>query len=104
MRKIKNRIIWLFLCIAINTQATAKVYHSVVAVDGSGDYTSVQAAIDAMPENNLNQYLIYIKAGTYKEHVFIPLNKGHLSLIGEGSDRVIITDNKKKRRAGCYPR
>ena len=103
MRKIKIRIIWLSLCLAINTQATAEVYHSVVAVDGSGDYTSVQAAIDAMPENNLNQYLIYIKAGTYKEHVFIPLNKGHLSLIGEGSDRVIITDNKKSGGPDAIP-
>lgn len=103
MKRIINRIIWIFLCIVVSTQATAKVYHAIVAADGSGDYTSVQAAIDAVPENNLNQYLIYIKAGTYKEHVFIPQNKGRLSIIGEDRNRVFITDDKKSGGPDAIP-
>ena len=102
MRLAKEFLVFM-LFMTVISQATANVYHAVVAADGSGDYTSVQAAIDAMPENNLSQYLIYIKAGTYKEHVFIPLNKGHLRLIGEGSDRVIITDNKKSGGPDAIP-
>lgn len=102
MRLVKVLFVFMFFMTVIS-QASANIYHAVVAADGSGDYTSVQAAIDAMPENNLCQYLIFIKAGTYQEHVFIPLNKGHLSLIGEGSDRVIITDNKKSGGPDAIP-
>ena len=102
MRLVK--VLFVFMsCMTVISQAYANIYHAVVAADGSGDYTSVQAAIDAMPENNLCQYLIFIKAGTYQEHVFIPFNKGHLSLIGEGSDRVIITDNKKSGGPDAIP-
>ena len=102
MRLVKVLFVFMFFMTVIS-QASANIYHAVVAADGSDDYTSVQAAIDAMPENNLCQYLIFIKAGTYQEHVFIPLNKGHLSLIGEGSDRVIITDNKKSGGPDAIP-
>ena len=102
MRKILVNIC-ISLSFAINLQAADKLYHAIVAVDGSGDYTSVQAAIDAVPENNLNQHLIYIKAGTYREHVFIPQGKGRLSLIGEGMDCVFITDNLKSGGPEAVP-
>lgn len=94
--------IWcLFSCTV--TIAQGNIYHAVVAADGSGDYTSVQAAIDAVPDNNLCQILIYIKAGIYQEHVFIPIGKNRLSLIGEGADCVIITDNKKSGGSDAIP-
>ena len=96
-------IICFFLSLAMISRASDKVYHAVVAADGSGDYTSVQAAINAVPEYNLCQHLIFIKAGIYKEHVFIPQSKGRLSLIGEGSDRVFITDNKKSGGPEAIP-
>lgn len=83
--------------------ANKNPYHAVVAADGSGDYTSVQAAIDAVPDGNLCQHLIYIKAGVYKEHVYIPLGKSHLSLIGEGADCVIISDNQKSGGPKAVP-
>ena len=35
----------------------------LVAQDGTGDYTTVQAAIDALP-NNGKPHIVYIKAGT----------------------------------------
>lgn len=72
----------------------ARVYDAVVAQDGTGDYTTVQAAIDAAPENRVKPWLIFIKEGTYNEHVDIPENKPYLNLIGQARDKVIITDNK----------
>lgn len=101
--KTKDLFIILFLCLAQIVQANKKIYNAVVATDGSGDYSSVQAAIDAVPANNINQYLIYIKAGTYKEHVLIPLNKSRISIIGEGSDCVFITDDKKSGGPDAIP-
>lgn len=100
---MKQLLLFLTWCIASTAFAQKGVYNAIVAADGSGDYTTVQAAIDAVHEDNLSQYLIYIKAGTYNEHVYIPLNKSRLSIIGEGADKVFISDNKKSGGPGAIP-
>jgi pectinesterase len=56
-----------------------------VAADGSGNYTTVQAAVDAAPANSSATFTITIKPGTYRGTVGIPSNKPHLSLVGSGS-------------------
>ena len=91
----KSMFLALLLSCSLLASADNRVYQSIVAADGSGDYTSVQAAIDAVPEDNLCQYRIFVKAGTYREHVYIPLGKSRVSLIGEGADKVFISDDKK---------
>ena len=68
-----------------------QVFHAIVAQDGSGDYTTVQAAVDAAPEGRTEPWRIYIKAGIYKEHVNIPASKPYLSLVGEGRQRTQIS-------------
>ena len=53
----------------------------VVAQDGSGDYTDIQAAIDAASSGDT----VYIKAGTYSGfHV----DKTDLTILGAGADTV----------------
>lgn len=61
----------------------------IVAKDGSGDFTSLQDAIDAVPEDNHERVKIYVKNGIYRQKVRI--NKKMISLIGEDRDRTIIT-------------
>lgn len=61
----------------------------VVAADGSADYTTIQAAVDACPADGTRS-LIFIKNGTYKEQLTVPRNVT-LSLLGESRDGVIIT-------------
>ncbi|MFI5914010.1 pectinesterase family protein [Dactylosporangium sp. NPDC051541] len=56
-----------------------------VAADGSGNYRTVQAAIDAAPANSSSAYTVNIKAGTYRGTVSIPANKPYISLVGTGS-------------------
>lgn len=56
-----------------------------VAGDGSGNYTTVQAAVDAAPANSSSTYTINIKPGTYRGVVTIPSNKPNISLVGTGS-------------------
>lgn len=51
------------------------IFHAVVAKDGTGDYTTVQSAIDAVPENLKSPWLIFVKNGSYEEQVIIPQNK-----------------------------
>ena len=43
----------------------------IVAQDGSGDYKTIQAAVNAIPDNREERSFIYIKAGVYEEKVVV---------------------------------
>ena len=75
-------------------QPTAKLYDAVVAADGTGDYTTVQAAIDAAPEGRGTPWLIFVKNGQYKEHVDIPKTKPYLHIVGQDRDKAVIKDDR----------
>lgn len=66
----------------------------IVASDGTGDFTTVQSAIDACPSGELRN-IIFVKNGTYKEMVNVPKGK-IISLIGESSDGVLITFDRNR--------
>ncbi len=76
------------------TQPEARLYDVIVAKDGSGDFTSVQAAIDAAPASCIKPYLIFIKNGNYNEHVDVPKTKPFLHFIGQDRDKTVILDDK----------
>ncbi len=80
----------LFLLLIILNSCT-KSYDIVVVQNGSGDYTSVQEAIDAVPANSTDRTIIYIKNGRYYEVLTIDTNKTNISFIGENVDSVILT-------------
>jgi len=44
-----------------------KDFDFFVSQDGSGDFTSIQEAIDAVPHLRKNRTTIFIRSGTYKE-------------------------------------
>jgi pectate lyase len=67
-----------------------------VAKDGSGQYTTVQAAVNAVPANNASRVVIQVKPGTYRELVKVPSNKPHVTIQGTGGSRkdtVIVYNN-----------
>ena len=66
----------------------------VVAADGSGNFTSVQAAVDAAPANSARPFVIFLKPGTYKGHVLVPPDKPFLVFRGLDAANTIITDDK----------
>jgi len=77
------------------------VFAAVVAFDGSGTHTTVQAAIDAAPATATaaKPHLILVKSGVYKEHVVIPEDKPFLQLVGEpgmAAETVITLDTNVK--------
>lgn len=63
----------------------------VVAKDGSGDYYTVQEAINATKSNSSTRQVIYIKPGTYKEKITIESNRPYLTLVGEDAATTILT-------------
>ncbi len=65
-------------------------YDFVVAQDGSGDFFTVQEAINAVPDFRKNvRTTILVRKGDYKEKVVIPESKINISLIGQ--DGAVIT-------------
>ncbi len=62
-----------------------------VAKDGSGNFTTIQEAVDASKAFPPKRITIFIKKGVYKEKVNIPAWNTKLSFIGEDQDSTIIT-------------
>lgn len=62
-----------------------------VAKDGSGHFTTVQEALNAVPESNKEPVTIYVKNGVYKEVVIVDATKSFVKLVGQDSARTILT-------------
>ncbi len=68
-------------------------YKITVAKDGTGDYTYIQDAIDAMRVFATEPIIVYIKNGVYNEKIELPATKTDVSFIGESVEKTIITFN-----------
>ncbi|KAJ9538816.1 hypothetical protein OSB04_031549 [Centaurea solstitialis] len=66
----------------------------VVAIDGTGNFTTIGAAIMMAPNRSTGRYVIQIKAGIYNENVVVPRQKLNIMLVGEGMNSTIITGSK----------
>jgi pectinesterase len=72
--------------------AAVKPVNLVVAADGSGQFTSVQAAIMSVPSGHrTNPVVIHLKPGTYKELIYVQREKRFFRLVGEDPATTIIT-------------
>lgn len=84
-------ILAALICVSLVGPISGQHIDVVVAQDGSGDFTAISDAIDAMPMYQYERYVILIRAGRYEEKLLIDRN--HLTLLGEGRDEVIIHFN-----------
>ncbi len=75
----------------LSSLAIAAQQKIIVAQDGSGQYKTVQEALDAVPSGNSKPFTIFIKNGIYKEVVVVDARKSFVSLIGEDKDKTILT-------------
>ncbi|KAK9939812.1 hypothetical protein M0R45_016497 [Rubus argutus] len=69
----------------------------VVDKNGGGDSTTVQGAVDMVPQHNTQRVKIYILPGIYREKVLVPITKPYISFIGNQnrtSETVITWNNK----------
>ena len=90
MKKVINIFLcFIFIVSAINAQTVN------VAQDGSGNYTTIKAAIAAAPTTATlaNPYVIMVKNGFYFEKDTIPSNKPFIQIIGESSANTILAFN-----------
>ena len=68
----------------------AKVFDAIVAKDGSGDYTSIRAAVKAAPTNRTEPWIIFVKNGVYEELVRVAANQPYISLVGEDRSKTVL--------------
>ncbi|KOG11787.1 MULTISPECIES: pectinesterase family protein [Streptomyces] len=69
------------------TTTTTAATTLTVAKDGSGRYTSVQKAVDAVPAGNTSRVVIRVAPGVYRETVKVPANKPYVTIEGTGRSR-----------------
>lgn len=75
----------------------------IVAKDGSGDFGTIQEAINAVSDFRKNRTVIFIKNGIYKEKLILPSSKNLVTLRGEDAEKTKITWDdyaSKKNRFG----
>jgi pectinesterase len=89
MKRLIFSIIFSIACFALNAQGK-KV---TVAQDGSGDFQTIQAAVNSMPDHAQVRLTIIVKNGTYSEKLVIPSWKTKITLVGEDKNKTIITWN-----------
>ncbi|XP_042475736.1 pectinesterase-like [Macadamia integrifolia] len=71
--------------------------NAVVAKDGSGQYKTITAALNAYPKNNKGRYVIYVKAGIYDEYITVTKDQANVFMYGDGPRKSIVTGNKSNK-------
>ncbi|KOH43454.1 pectinesterase family protein [Sunxiuqinia dokdonensis] len=85
---------FFFLGMFLFSAGLASAQHETkltVAQDGSGDFSTIQEAIDASKAFPDERVTIFIKNGIYREKVLVPACNTKLSLIGESAEKTILT-------------
>ncbi|UOQ97545.1 pectinesterase family protein [Hymenobacter sp. 5317J-9] len=83
--------ILLFLLLLTGFSGFAQTKTVVVAQDGSGNFRTVQAALDAVPLNNKTPIIIFIRKGIYKEKLNLAKKQNFVKLMGEDLNTTILT-------------
>ncbi|MBA0830275.1 hypothetical protein Goarm_014818, partial [Gossypium armourianum] len=71
-----------------------------VDLEGCGNFSSAQKAIDAVPDSSPSKTLIIIYSGTYREKVVVHVNKSNLIIQGEGFLNTVIEWNDTANSTG----
>ena len=73
---------------------TAHAYREIiVAADGSGDFMTIQASVDAVPDHDDQLHLIRIQPGVYREVVRVSSDKGPIRFVGSDAATTVLTYN-----------
>ncbi|XP_010257625.1 PREDICTED: pectinesterase 2-like [Nelumbo nucifera] len=84
----------------LQSSSLASRANLVVAQDGSGHFRTIKAAISAASKlrRGSRRFIIYVKAGVYRENIEIGNNMPNIMLIGDGMRRTLITGSRSVRK------
>jgi len=77
-----------------------------VAADGSGDFCTVQGALDFIPAANKSPVTVFLRKGTYNEMIYVA-GKNAITILGEDRKQSVIaypTNNRFNGAPGVYRR
>jgi pectinesterase len=60
-----------------------------VSADGTGDFDTVQGALDFVPDHATTRVAIHVRDGVYEEIVYVR-NKDNVTLLGESQDKTVV--------------
>jgi len=90
MKKLFSFLSFLFVVLSF---AQSPYITITVAKDGSGNFTTVQNAINSIRDLGPAEALIKIKSGIYNEKIVIPSSKHLITIEGEDKENTIITND-----------
>lgn len=101
MKKSFTILLTIITTLLLQPDVTAQglLKRTVVAADGSGDFKTIQAAINSLPDSSIITNTIFIKKGTYREKLFI--TKHNIVLEGEDRTATIITQDIARDEWRC---
>ncbi len=85
------------------SSAGAGVVRAVVALDRSGDFPTVQRAVDHVldhPPRDLSRAILEIRPGVYRERVKVPRDKVNFTFAGADAASTVISANVSAAAAG----
>jgi pectinesterase len=80
---------WRFSTKPVSKAPRASATRVVVSADGSGDFNTVQGAMDFVPDHATRRVTVEVRNGIYEEIVYFR-NKDNVTLRGESQDRTIV--------------
>lgn len=83
----------LMIGLSVMSQPTTFPSSFTVAQDGTGNFKTIQEAVNAVRDLSQQQVTIHIKKGIYREKLVIPSWKCRISLIGDDKGSTIITNS-----------
>ncbi|KAK4406989.1 putative pectinesterase/pectinesterase inhibitor 39 [Sesamum angolense] len=78
----------------LQTATNATKYDLVVAQDGSGNFTTINEALAAAPNNSDTRFVIYIKGGAYYEYIEVVRKQTMIIFLGDGIGKTLIKGNR----------
>ncbi|MBN9337044.1 MAG: pectin esterase, partial [Chryseobacterium sp.] len=90
MKKLLSFLSFLFVVLSF---AQSPYITITVAKNGSGDFTTIQSAINSIRDLGPAEALIKVKSGIYNEKVVIPSSKHLIRIEGENKDCTIINND-----------
>ena len=78
----------------LSAEGNETAAHVVVAKDGSGDYTTIAAAVKVAKKKSKERFVIYVKEGTYVENIDLDKNTWNVMIYGDGKTKTIISGGR----------
>ena len=94
-----KELVTIWICCLLSFCVIAQGKRIVVSANGKGDFRSIQAALNSLPDSAARPTTIYIKKGLYKEKLYI--EKHNIILLGEDRNSTIITQSIARDQWRC---